>query len=204
MEEAAQILEVETFVPLMLQNPQDGHNRLKRVIMIGDHHQVALGGGEKERGGAEWGRSKAEGRGKGRRWEGEERGEVERIPEYHLSVWSCKGQGLVWFCALSAIPMTTLATGQRSMQSCILFLSHCSCRQSSRTSEILQHGAVHVCTLCATGSAHHPVGRPGACQTHPLSALQVSLQDPGGPPTCAELARVSAGQSRDVVRLPAG
>lgn len=40
MEEAAQILEVETFIPLMLQNPQDGHNRLKRVIMIGDHHQV--------------------------------------------------------------------------------------------------------------------------------------------------------------------
>lgn len=42
MEEAAQILEVETFVPLMLQNPQDGHNRLKRVIMIGDHHQVHI------------------------------------------------------------------------------------------------------------------------------------------------------------------
>ena len=41
MEEAAQILEVETFIPLMLQNPQDGHNRLKRVIMIGDHHQVS-------------------------------------------------------------------------------------------------------------------------------------------------------------------
>ena len=40
MEEAAQILEVETFIPLMLQNPQDGHNRLKRVILIGDHHQV--------------------------------------------------------------------------------------------------------------------------------------------------------------------
>ena len=28
MEEAAQILEVETFIPLMLQNPQDGYNRL--------------------------------------------------------------------------------------------------------------------------------------------------------------------------------
>ena len=40
MEEAAQILEVETFIPLMLQQPQDGHSRLKRVIMIGDHHQV--------------------------------------------------------------------------------------------------------------------------------------------------------------------
>ena len=42
MEEAAQILEVETFIPLMLQQPQDGHSRLKRVIMIGDHHQVSL------------------------------------------------------------------------------------------------------------------------------------------------------------------
>jgi len=40
MEEAAQILEVETFVPLMLQNPEDGYNRLKRVILIGDHHQL--------------------------------------------------------------------------------------------------------------------------------------------------------------------
>lgn len=66
MEEAAQILEVETFVPLLLQviyfviifsifvlllyyvhiyiyllqNPQDGRNRLKRWIMIGDHHQL--------------------------------------------------------------------------------------------------------------------------------------------------------------------
>lgn len=42
MEEAAQILEIETFIPLMLQKPQDGHNRLKRVIMIGDHHQVRV------------------------------------------------------------------------------------------------------------------------------------------------------------------
>ena len=41
MEESAQILEVETFVPLMLQNPQDGYSRLKRVILIGDHHQVS-------------------------------------------------------------------------------------------------------------------------------------------------------------------
>ncbi|XP_064403055.1 RNA helicase aquarius-like isoform X4 [Halichondria panicea] len=40
MEESAQILEVETFVPLMLQNPQDGYSRLKRVILIGDHHQL--------------------------------------------------------------------------------------------------------------------------------------------------------------------
>ncbi|KAL5463485.1 hypothetical protein EMCRGX_G032381 [Ephydatia muelleri] len=40
MEEAAQILEVETFIPLMLQNPQDGSTRLKRVVLIGDHHQL--------------------------------------------------------------------------------------------------------------------------------------------------------------------
>jgi hypothetical protein len=31
MEESAQILEIETFIPMLLQNPQDGHNRLKRV-----------------------------------------------------------------------------------------------------------------------------------------------------------------------------
>ena len=40
MEEAATILEIETFLPLLLQNPQFGHNRLKRWIMIGDHHQL--------------------------------------------------------------------------------------------------------------------------------------------------------------------
>ncbi|CAH8609976.1 unnamed protein product [Dicrocoelium dendriticum] len=41
MEEAAQILEIETFIPLLLQNPDlSGHNRLKRWIMIGDHHQL--------------------------------------------------------------------------------------------------------------------------------------------------------------------
>uniref|UniRef100_A0ABM5FAI4 RNA helicase aquarius isoform X1 n=1 Tax=Pogona vitticeps TaxID=103695 RepID=A0ABM5FAI4_9SAUR len=40
MEEAAQILEIETFIPLLLQNPQDGFSRLKRWIMIGDHHQL--------------------------------------------------------------------------------------------------------------------------------------------------------------------
>ncbi|XKL64533.1 hypothetical protein PGB90_004619 [Kerria lacca] len=40
MEEAAQILEIETFIPLLLQNPQDHYNRLKRWIMIGDHHQL--------------------------------------------------------------------------------------------------------------------------------------------------------------------
>ena len=42
MEEAAQILEVETFIPLMLQNTEDGVSRLKRVILIGDHHQVII------------------------------------------------------------------------------------------------------------------------------------------------------------------
>ncbi|CAC5409596.1 AQR [Mytilus coruscus] len=40
MEEAAQILEIETFIPLLLQNPEDNINRLKRWIMIGDHHQL--------------------------------------------------------------------------------------------------------------------------------------------------------------------
>ncbi|CAH8493790.1 unnamed protein product [Heterobilharzia americana] len=41
MEEAAQILEIETFIPLLLQNPDiSGRNRLKRWIMIGDHHQL--------------------------------------------------------------------------------------------------------------------------------------------------------------------
>lgn len=40
MEEAAQILEVETFIPLLLQDQQDGRSRLKRWIMIGDHHQL--------------------------------------------------------------------------------------------------------------------------------------------------------------------
>ena len=55
MEEAAQILEVETFIPLMLQNTEDGYNRLKRVMLIGDHHQV--GGTEtgQEGGKASWG-----------------------------------------------------------------------------------------------------------------------------------------------------
>ncbi|TKR61786.1 hypothetical protein L596_028850 [Steinernema carpocapsae] len=40
MEEAGQILEVETFIPLLLQNPKDGRSRLKRWIMIGDHNQL--------------------------------------------------------------------------------------------------------------------------------------------------------------------
>lgn len=40
MEEAAQILEIETFIPLLLQTSEDGFNRLKRVVLIGDHHQL--------------------------------------------------------------------------------------------------------------------------------------------------------------------
>lgn len=40
MEESAQILEIETFIPLLLQNPVDGRSRLKRWIMIGDHQQL--------------------------------------------------------------------------------------------------------------------------------------------------------------------
>lgn len=41
MEEAAQILEVETLIPLLLQDtdPIDG-SRLKRVILLGDHYQL--------------------------------------------------------------------------------------------------------------------------------------------------------------------
>ncbi|PAA88719.1 hypothetical protein BOX15_Mlig009685g1, partial [Macrostomum lignano] len=41
MEESAQILEIETFIPLLLQNPDyQGNSTLKRWIMIGDHHQL--------------------------------------------------------------------------------------------------------------------------------------------------------------------
>ena len=40
MEESGQILEIETFIPLLLQNPEHGVNRLKRWIMIGDHNQL--------------------------------------------------------------------------------------------------------------------------------------------------------------------
>lgn len=40
MEESAQILEVETFIPMMLQNAERGASRLKRVMFIGDHHQL--------------------------------------------------------------------------------------------------------------------------------------------------------------------
>lgn len=42
MEETAQILEVETFIPMLLQNPDpvSGKSRLKRVVLVGDHHQL--------------------------------------------------------------------------------------------------------------------------------------------------------------------
>lgn len=47
MEESAQILEIETFIPLLLQEPEDGHNRftflsltnLKRFI---DHRMFTI------------------------------------------------------------------------------------------------------------------------------------------------------------------
>ena len=41
MEEAAQVLEVETLIPMLLQNTDtvDGC-RLKRVVLLGDHHQL--------------------------------------------------------------------------------------------------------------------------------------------------------------------
>tara|TARA_B110000459_G_C16564347_1_gene473158 strand:- start:246 stop:1493 length:1248 start_codon:yes stop_codon:yes gene_type:complete len=40
MEESAQVLEIETFIPMMLQQPVDGLSRLKRIVLIGDHHQL--------------------------------------------------------------------------------------------------------------------------------------------------------------------
>eukprot|EP00919_Chromeraceae_sp_WS-2016_P007084 GHVR01016613.1.p1 GENE.GHVR01016613.1~~GHVR01016613.1.p1 ORF type:complete len:566 (+),score=185.57 GHVR01016613.1:191-1699(+) len=40
MEEAAQILEVESFIPMLLQTSDEGVSRLKRVVLIGDHHQL--------------------------------------------------------------------------------------------------------------------------------------------------------------------
>lgn len=39
MEEAAQITEIENFVPLALQNPKDGKLPLQRVVLCGDHLQ---------------------------------------------------------------------------------------------------------------------------------------------------------------------
>ncbi|KAI4148346.1 MAG: hypothetical protein LQ341_001615 [Variospora aurantia] len=39
MEEAAQITEIENFIPLALQNPKDGQLALQRVVLCGDHLQ---------------------------------------------------------------------------------------------------------------------------------------------------------------------
>jgi intron-binding protein aquarius len=39
MEEAAQITEVENFIPLALQNPQNGELPLQRIVLVGDHLQ---------------------------------------------------------------------------------------------------------------------------------------------------------------------
>ena len=39
MEEAAQITEIESFIPLTLQHPKDDDNPLQRIVLIGDHHQ---------------------------------------------------------------------------------------------------------------------------------------------------------------------
>jgi intron-binding protein aquarius len=39
MEESAQITEIENFVPLALQKPQDGNLPLQRVVLVGDHLQ---------------------------------------------------------------------------------------------------------------------------------------------------------------------
>lgn len=40
MEEAAQIMEIETFIPMLLQENDFTGSRLKRVVLIGDHHQL--------------------------------------------------------------------------------------------------------------------------------------------------------------------
>eukprot|EP00923_Selenidium_pygospionis_P042265 GHVN01073199.1.p1 GENE.GHVN01073199.1~~GHVN01073199.1.p1 ORF type:complete len:1799 (-),score=441.84 GHVN01073199.1:775-5532(-) len=40
MEESSQILEIETFIPMLLQHSEGGVSRLKRVVLIGDHHQL--------------------------------------------------------------------------------------------------------------------------------------------------------------------
>ncbi|KAI3845892.1 hypothetical protein MKX03_024501 [Papaver bracteatum] len=40
MEESAQILEIETLIPMLLQTQEDVCARLKRCILIGDHHQL--------------------------------------------------------------------------------------------------------------------------------------------------------------------
>ena len=40
MEESAQILEIGTFIPMLLQRQEDGYAWLKQCILIGDHHQL--------------------------------------------------------------------------------------------------------------------------------------------------------------------
>lgn len=40
MEECGQILEVETFIPMLIQKPENGINRLSRIVFIGDHNQL--------------------------------------------------------------------------------------------------------------------------------------------------------------------
>jgi intron-binding protein aquarius len=41
MEESAQILEIETFIPMLLQEAGANEQcRLKRAVLIGDHHQL--------------------------------------------------------------------------------------------------------------------------------------------------------------------
>lgn len=39
MEEAAQVTEIENFIPLALQNPKDGELPLQRIVLVGDHLQ---------------------------------------------------------------------------------------------------------------------------------------------------------------------
>jgi intron-binding protein aquarius len=40
MEEAGQMLEIETFIPMLLQDPSNKESRLKRVVLIGDNNQL--------------------------------------------------------------------------------------------------------------------------------------------------------------------
>ena len=44
MEESAQILEIETFIPLLLQNPQDGYNRYRGLSLdfVFDHFVLIM------------------------------------------------------------------------------------------------------------------------------------------------------------------
>eukprot|EP01086_Lenisia_limosa_P018232 TRINITY_DN9930_c0_g1_i1.p1 TRINITY_DN9930_c0_g1~~TRINITY_DN9930_c0_g1_i1.p1 ORF type:complete len:621 (+),score=189.18 TRINITY_DN9930_c0_g1_i1:176-1864(+) len=40
MEEGGQVLDIETFIPLLLEKPKTGTSSLKRLVMIGDHNQL--------------------------------------------------------------------------------------------------------------------------------------------------------------------